>query len=249
MRRMTVCLIAVSLALLLSAPTSEAALLAQWREPLEETEALVQTGQYEKAERLAKRTANEISDSAGAGGSVAATLASAVVLRAVATVGMGDEDYGIWLWHTALNILPEMKNLDLNSYGPPGRVLAENPLEEPDNLDEQDQRPKEKKEINAARKALEEGGEIVPPKVSKRKKVKYPRGARAFRNTGKMVVQVILDADGKPHSPFIIDQAPAPSLAYSVLETIRQWEFEPALRDGEPVPVYYNLTVNFSLRR
>jgi TonB family protein len=249
MRKILVRLVAFSLALLVWAPASEATLLAEWREPLQEAETLVKDAHYEEAERKTRKIAKKIGDSAGAGNTVAATLATAIVLRSLATVGMGDEEYGIWLWHTALNILPEMKNLDLASYGPPGMVLAENPLEEAEELAEKGQWATEKDEIRPARKVEEENDEVIPPKVYKRKKVVYPRGARAFRNTGKMQVQVVLDADGKPHSPLITDKAPAPSLAYSVLETIRQWEFEPARLDGEPVPVYYTLTVNFSLRR
>ena len=36
-------------------------------------------------------------------------------------------------------------------------------------------------------------------------------------------------------------------LSAAAAEAIRQWRFEPALCDGNPVSVYYNLTVNFRL--
>lgn len=255
MRNVLDCLIALSISLLLGAPASEAALLPEWREPLLKAEALIEDGKYEKAERLTQRTVQDILDRAGTGTSVSATLASAVVLRAVATVGTGDEEYGIWLWHTALNILPEMQDLDLAKYGPPGRVLAEYPLDVKKSSDSKDsgatEEPEslEEDEIQEEDKIQEEDNEVLPPKVVKNKKVKYPRGARAFRHTGKMAVLIIIDSEGRPHSPVIVDQAPAPTLAYSVLETIRQWKYEPATLDGEPVSVYYHLTVNFSLGR
>jgi len=33
----------------------------------------------------------------------------------------------------------------------------------------------------------------------------------------------------------------------TAVEAIQQWKFEPALCDGKPVAVYYNLTINFRL--
>jgi periplasmic protein TonB len=36
-------------------------------------------------------------------------------------------------------------------------------------------------------------------------------------------------------------------LDQAALDAVRQWKFEPATRAGEPVDVYYNLTVNFRL--
>ena len=38
-------------------------------------------------------------------------------------------------------------------------------------------------------------------------------------------------------------------LTESAEEAVRQWKFEPALRDGEPVAVIYYLTVSFRLAK
>jgi outer membrane biosynthesis protein TonB len=32
------------------------------------------------------------------------------------------------------------------------------------------------------------------------------------------------------------------------MEAVRQWKFQPATRDGAPIPVLFNLTVNFKLK-
>lgn len=37
-------------------------------------------------------------------------------------------------------------------------------------------------------------------------------------------------------------------LDQKALEAVREWKFEPATLDGEPVAVYYNLTINFTLQ-
>jgi outer membrane biosynthesis protein TonB len=36
-------------------------------------------------------------------------------------------------------------------------------------------------------------------------------------------------------------------LDVAALDAIRQWKFKPGTLNGNPVPVYYNLTVNFRL--
>ena len=35
--------------------------------------------------------------------------------------------------------------------------------------------------------------------------------------------------------------------AAEAITSVRQWRYEPATYEGEPVPVIFNLTVNFSL--
>lgn len=36
-------------------------------------------------------------------------------------------------------------------------------------------------------------------------------------------------------------------LSEEAVRTIKTWRFEPAKLDGQPVPVYYTLTMNFRL--
>jgi hypothetical protein len=38
-----------------------------------------------------------------------------------------------------------------------------------------------------------------------------------------------------------------PVLFFNTAETLRGWRFTPARLDGEPVPVFYNLTVNYKV--
>lgn len=38
-----------------------------------------------------------------------------------------------------------------------------------------------------------------------------------------------------------------PILLFVAFDAVREWKFEPARRNGEPVPVYYNLAVNFRI--
>ena len=43
-------------------------------------------------------------------------------------------------------------------------------------------------------------------------------------------------------------RSPDDRLSKASVEAVRQWTFEPALCDGNPVGVYYNLTVAFRLK-
>jgi hypothetical protein len=40
-----------------------------------------------------------------------------------------------------------------------------------------------------------------------------------------------------------------PTMAYIALDALREWEFEPARLDGEPIESFYTLTVNFRSAR
>ncbi|HEX8411559.1 MAG TPA: energy transducer TonB [Thermoanaerobaculia bacterium] len=55
----------------------------------------------------------------------------------------------------------------------------------------------------------------------------------------------------KPMSAFIVASAPPPppplGLDQAALNAVRQWKFKPGTLNGQPVPVYYNLTVNFRI--
>ena len=65
-----------------------------------------------------------------------------------------------------------------------------------------------------------------------------------------MLVQVILDDQGRPHRPKVLMTQGGPVFVANTLSTLRNWRFEPArLPDGSPVSVMYNLTVNYSLAK
>ncbi len=87
---------------------------------------------------------------------------------------------------------------------------------------------------------------IQPPVVVERVEPTYPEEARKARISGIVILETKIDENGsivgvnvlKP-LPFGLDQAAA--------EAVKQWKFKPALKDGKPVAVTFNLTVNFKL--
>ena len=64
---------------------------------------------------------------------------------------------------------------------------------------------------------------------------------------GLVVVETEITEEGIVDAIKVI-KSPDERLTKAAIEAIKQWRFEPALCDGEPVGVYYNLTVKFHLK-
>lgn len=91
------------------------------------------------------------------------------------------------------------------------------------------------------------GGDVLAPVKLHAPRPGYTEEARQARIQGVVMLQVVVDRQGNVTHPVILKPLPM-GLADKAVETVLQWKFKPATRNGEPVPVYYNLTVNFSLQ-
>jgi TonB family protein len=91
-------------------------------------------------------------------------------------------------------------------------------------------------------------GEVQAPVRVHAPAPQYPPGARAARMKGTIVLQAILTKEGTIECVRPLRGDPYP-LAQAAMAAVKRWRFEPARLRGEPVDVYYNLTVNFNLRR
>jgi len=89
------------------------------------------------------------------------------------------------------------------------------------------------------------GGEVHAPQVVHRVEPVYPAEARMNKITGIVIVQTTIDATGKVVNVYPL-QGPQELVAAAV-DAVKQWTFEPATLKGKPVPVLFNLTVNFKL--
>jgi TonB family protein len=90
-------------------------------------------------------------------------------------------------------------------------------------------------------------GSILPPEKVYAPQPRYTEEARKARIQGVVILQAVIDAVGNVTRVKILKGLPE-GLAESAVETVEQWRFKPATLDGEPVPVYLNLTVSFSLQ-
>ncbi|MCE2559594.1 MAG: energy transducer TonB [Acidobacteria bacterium] len=75
----------------------------------------------------------------------------------------------------------------------------------------------------------------------------YTEEARRARVQGVVILQAVVDAVGNVGYVKVLKGLPE-GLTESAVQVVEQWRYEPATLNGEPVPVYINLTVNFSLQ-
>ena len=89
-------------------------------------------------------------------------------------------------------------------------------------------------------------GDVRAPQVITRVEPVYNETARKDRVSGIAIVQAMIDETGKVREAMILRNLPD-GLGQAAADAVSQWQFSPALRDGKPVPVVFNLTVNFKL--
>ncbi len=94
---------------------------------------------------------------------------------------------------------------------------------------------------------LHVGGDVRKPEKISAPQPSYTREARAAKVQGVIIAQAVIDEQGRVTAVKILKGLPY-GLSESAAATMRTWRFKPATLNGQPVAVYYNLTVNFRLR-
>jgi TonB family protein len=82
--------------------------------------------------------------------------------------------------------------------------------------------------------------------LNKKAQPVYPLDAKEQHISGAVVLQGIIDREGKLHDLHVIS-APMTSLAISALYAVSKWEYKPYLLMGEPVEVQTTINVIFTL--
>lgn len=194
----------------------------------ESSKALV-ARDYKKALKIDERLINDMLDSLGPGEDETKWFAVVVAHKALALAGLGREESAIWYWHVALNIHPGVAGSDMSAFGPPAEFLQKHPFHPPD---------------------LPHAGvqNIKPPKLVHRVEPEYPYAARLAQVSGIVIFECVIDKQGSVRD--IVIKRPLPgTICYTALEALREWKFEPATADGQPIDVLYNVTFNFKLIR
>jgi TonB family protein len=75
----------------------------------------------------------------------------------------------------------------------------------------------------------------------------YPASLAAERVEGQVVLEGLIATDGVVQGIEIVS-SPHPRLAIAAREAVRQWRYEPARLNGEPIAVATRITVDFHLR-
>jgi protein TonB len=74
----------------------------------------------------------------------------------------------------------------------------------------------------------------------------YPAIAQSARVQGAVILEAVLDANGRVDSVHVLRSIPL--LDQAAVDAVRQWRFTPALLNNEAVPVVMTVTVNFALQ-
>ncbi len=93
---------------------------------------------------------------------------------------------------------------------------------------------------------LKVGGSVSPPRLTYAPDPEYSEEARREKFQGTCVLWLIVGPDGMPRN-IRVSRALGHGLDEKAIEAVRQWKFQPALKNGEPVAVQVNVEVAFHL--
>jgi TonB family protein len=99
---------------------------------------------------------------------------------------------------------------------------------------------------NADRKIYRVGGGVTPPKAIFSPDPEYDNKARKAKYQGTCLLSMIVGTDGLPYEVKVA-RALGKGLDEKAVEAVTKWRFQPAMKDGQPVPVQINVEVSFRL--
>lgn len=88
-------------------------------------------------------------------------------------------------------------------------------------------------------------GASVPPQLTKRVRPKYPRAAFDKKIEGAVVVELLIDAEGRVAQARVVQSVPG--LDEAAVECVRKWRFKPALKNGQPVATVAQAPIVFKI--
>jgi TonB family protein len=90
------------------------------------------------------------------------------------------------------------------------------------------------------------GGGVSAPRAIFAPDPEYSDEARKAKYQGTVILWVIIGADGRPRE-LKVARSLGMGLDQKALEAVRNWRFEPAMKDNQPVAVQVNIEINFRL--
>jgi len=97
-----------------------------------------------------------------------------------------------------------------------------------------------------AKGAVKVEGEIKPPRLVKTVNPVYPEEARSAEVQGVVILAARIDTNGKVKDIKVLRSIP--QLDQAAVDALKQWVYEPLLKDGKPVEAVFTVTVRFQLK-
>ena len=214
------------------------ALVLQWKNRLHAANVELQQSNWRKGCDIADSVLREMRDAIASGEASGDLLAVALLFRAIGESGLGQMEHAFWDFGTAQTFYSAYERLDLEPYGEAGARL------EPGKY-----RNGAPVAPNAIDRAASPDLHVTPPHRMSGEPPEYPMAkAASCAVQPPIVVWAVIQRDGHPAMPRM-EAGTDPVLALAAFDALREWRFEPARLDGEPVDVFLSLTVNFRVRQ
>ena len=75
----------------------------------------------------------------------------------------------------------------------------------------------------------------------------YPRLSQRAGEEGKVLMKVLVSAEGRPETVDVINSSGFERLDKAAVNAVKQWRFEPARKGGKALSAYVNVPLSFSL--
>lgn len=209
--------------------------VASWNERIQETVQLLRAGNGAQAFATIDPVLGEMTQEVNPGKKADHAIGLALMLRALAEAGRGDERNATWDWHIAQQLDPAIESWDLREFGAAGELLARHRL----STDPVPAAP--------TAKELEKSGAQGPRILTRGRKPGYVEKARLRRWSGTIIVAVRVDETGLPSYPRIVAGSYEVATVLDTCEYIRALTFTPATREGRAIASLWDLTVNYRL--
>ena len=84
-----------------------------------------------------------------------------------------------------------------------------------------------------------------PPKLIKQVRPNYPQEAFVKKVEGEVLVEILIDATGRVIRARVLRSVP--QLDGAAVQTVYQWQFSPAVKQGRPVATIAHVPVRFQI--
>lgn len=93
------------------------------------------------------------------------------------------------------------------------------------------------------------GNGVTSPVLVKETKPAYTEGAMRRRVEGVVEMSAVVLTSGTVREDVTVTRSLDAELDEQAIKALRQWEFKPGTKDGEPVPVRVSVEMSFTLRK
>jgi TonB family protein len=168
-----------------------------------------------------------------------------MIEKALAEAGLGREDGAICRYHAAQALEPRLYGADLWAFGAAGALLMRHPW---------------RSEYRHVLHVTPHSGvtpplsqaaatnEVKRPELISHRSPEYPAYAQRTHLFGTVIAEAVISERGIPLGLSLLKPGPTTGFDASALDALCDWRYKPATWKGQPINVYYSLTVNFEVR-